>query len=86
VLTGGGGDDMLVFRPGFGLDRVIDFDDSGDDTIVFSTAVFPNWAAVQAAMTASGTDVVISLDAANKITLVGTTFSSMTESDFLFVA
>ena len=85
VMTGGGGNDTHVFRPGFGLDQITDFDDSGDDTIVFSTAVFANWAAVQAAMSASGADVVIAFDAANKVTLLGTTLASMTESDFSFV-
>jgi serralysin len=85
VLTGGGGNDNFVFRSGFGLDRITDFDDAGDDKIVFSTAVFADWTAVQNAMTASGADVVITLDAADKITLVGTTLASMTQSDFLFV-
>lgn len=85
VLTGGGGNDNFVFRSGFGVDRITDFDDAGDDTIVFSTAVFADWTAVQNAMSASGADVVITLDAADKITLVGTTLASMTQSDFLFV-
>jgi Ca2+-binding RTX toxin-like protein len=84
VLTGGGGNDTLVFRPGFGLDRVTDFDDSGNDTIAFSTAVFADWTAVRDAMSASGADVVITLDADNTITLVGTTLASMTQDDFSF--
>ena len=86
VLTGAGGNDSIVFRPGFGQDQITDFDDAGDDTIMFSTAVFADWAAVQNAMSASGNDVVITLDAANVITLLGTTLASMTQSDFLFVA
>jgi Ca2+-binding RTX toxin-like protein len=85
VMTGGGDNDTHVFRPGFGLDQITDFDDSGDDTIVFSTAVLANWMAVQNAMTASGNDVVITFDSANKVTLLGTALSSMTESDFAFV-
>jgi hypothetical protein len=36
-------------------------------------------------MSVSGADVVITLDAINKVTLVGTTLASMTESDFTFV-
>jgi len=36
-------------------------------------------------MKASGADVVITLDAADTITLLGTTLPSMTQSDFLFV-
>ena len=83
LLTGGGGNDTFVFRPGFGLDRVTDFDDSGNDTIAFSTAVFADWNAVQDAMSASGADVVITLDDSNKITLVGTTLASMTSGRFL---
>jgi Ca2+-binding RTX toxin-like protein len=85
VMTGNGGNDNFVFRSGFGLDQITDFDDAGNDTIVFSTAVFADWTAVQNAMEASGANVVITLDAADTITLVGTTLASMTQSDFLFV-
>jgi Ca2+-binding RTX toxin-like protein len=85
VLTGGGGNDSIVFRPGFGQDQITDFDDDGDDMIVFSTAVFADWGAVQKAMTASGNDVVITFDAANTITLIGTSLTDMSQSDFLFV-
>jgi Ca2+-binding RTX toxin-like protein len=85
VTTGGGGNDTHVFGLGFGLDQITDFDDSGDDTIVFSTTVFADWFAVQNAMTASVNHVVITLDAANTVTLLGTALSSMTESDFAFV-
>ena len=52
---------------------------------VGSTAVFADWTAVQNAMSASGADVVITLDATDTIRLVGTTLASMTQSDFLFV-
>jgi serralysin len=86
LLTGGAGNDTFEFRPGFGLDQVTDFDDAGNDTILFSTAVFADWTAVQNAMSASGADVVITLDAANSITLLGTTLASMTQTDFLFTA
>jgi serralysin len=87
TITGGGGNDTYIFEPGFGLDQIIDFDDSGDDTIVFSTAVFADWAEVQLVMTESdtGTDVVITLDANNTVTLLGTALADMTESDFAFL-
>ena len=84
VITGGGGNDSIVFRSGFGKDKVTDFNDAGDDTIVFSTAVFADWAAVQKAMTqsADGKDVVITLDANNTVTLVGTLLANVTQFDF----
>jgi hypothetical protein len=44
--------------------------------MVFSTAVFAD---------ATGDDVVITFDAANTITLVGTTHASITQEDFSFI-
>ena len=86
-LTGGADNDTFVFKSApFGRDTITDFDDYGNDTIEFSTSVFANFAAVQAALTASGGDVFITHSADNVITLKGTTLASVTASDFLFVA
>jgi serralysin len=84
-LTGNRGDDTFVFRAGFGLDTIVDFDDRGDDVITFSTAVFADFDAVEDALTVAGRDVVIGLDAGNSITLKNTSIASIAESDFLFV-
>jgi hypothetical protein len=63
----------------------MDFDDVGDDVIQLSTSLFANFAAVQAAMSPLGGDVVIVFDAANAIVLRNTTPASMGVDDFLFV-
>jgi Ca2+-binding RTX toxin-like protein len=87
TLTGGTGIDTFVFTPGFGRDMVTDFRASGlsNDHIEFSTSVFSDFAAVNAAMRQVGSDVVITLDAANSVTLKNVTFSSLDSGDFFFV-
>ena len=74
-----------MFREGFGLDTVTDFDDQGNDVIAVSTEVFANFDALEDALNVVGGDVVIELDAANSITLKNTSIASITESDFMFV-
>ncbi len=85
TLTGNGGNDTFVFNAaGFGADTLTDFDASGDDVIEFSTSVFTNWAAVQAALTTNGAgEVVVYHSAGNQITLAGVT--SVSSDDFTFV-
>jgi Ca2+-binding RTX toxin-like protein len=91
TLTGGAGDDYLwggfnadtfAFAAGFGQDTIGDW--QSEDTIQFS-GVFASFAAVQAAMQQVGADTVITLDAANTITLENVAAVSLTSADFLFV-
>ena len=70
----------------FGKDTVTGFVATGaaHDTIDFSTAVFANFAAVHSHMAQSGANVIITLDAADTITLKGVTLASLTAADFTF--
>ncbi len=81
TLTAGNGNDTFVFGAGFGNDTVTDFH-SGDH-IEFENHLFANFAAVQAASSQTGADVVITLDATDTVTLQHTTLASLHASDFL---
>jgi len=91
-LEGGPGNDVFVFGPGFGHDFVYDFAASGGkhDFIQFEAGTFANFADVinlddGDGAKQVGSDVVITLDADNIITLRNVQLGSLTESDFLFV-
>jgi Ca2+-binding RTX toxin-like protein len=87
IFTGNAGNDTFFFQPGFGQDVVTDFQGNGaaaGDTIRFGTGTFANFAAVQAAMTQQGSNVVITLDAGNSVTLQNTTIAQLNAQDFLF--
>jgi len=83
TLTGGDGADRFVFTGAFGTDVVTDF--QGNDVIQLDASAFANFAAVQSHAQQVGLDVVITLDAANTITLQNTALASLNSGDFLFV-
>jgi len=83
TLGGAAGPDRFDFSGAFGHDRVLDF--AGDDRIQLDDGQFADFAAVQAAANQVGADVVITLNAANTITLQGVTLGSLNSGDFLFV-
>jgi len=82
TLTGGDGADRFVFTGAFGTDVVTDF--QGNDVIQLDASAFANFAAVQSHAQQVGLDVVITLDAANTITLQNTALASLNSGDFLF--
>ena len=87
-LYGGNDNDTFVFRAGSGLDTVTDFGQAGDhDVIRFEGGPFASFDALAAsgAMTQSGADVIIALNAADQITLSNVTLSDLDAGDFLFV-
>lgn len=83
TLTGGVGADRFVFSGTFGTDVVTDFE--SNDVIQLDAAQFANFAAVQSHAAQVGLDTVITLDAANTITLTGVSVASLNAGDFLFV-
>ncbi|MBU1377802.1 MAG: endonuclease/exonuclease/phosphatase family protein [Alphaproteobacteria bacterium] len=83
TLTGSAGADRFIFSGAFGTDVITDF--QSNDVIQLDAAQFANFAAVQSAATQSGLDVLITLNAANTITLSGVTLASLNAGDFLFV-
>lgn len=85
-LAGGAGADTLVVQPGFGRDVISDFDAAGGDVILFDRDVFASFAEVMAHAAAYGTDgTVITLDADDKLILLGVDRASLVASDFAFV-
>jgi len=88
ILYGNLGSDSFVFDASFGHDTIADFAPagSGHDLINFSTALFPNYAAVQSHMTQAGVGVVITFDGSDSVTLKAVTMASLSASDFAFHA
>lgn len=94
ILDGGGGDDALT--GGGGLDTfywggalagragITDFDAAGGEQIIVSARVFANYAALQAAETQVGPNVVITVNAATSLTLVGVSVGQLSASNFQF--
>jgi Ca2+-binding RTX toxin-like protein len=87
-LSGGGKADVFVFRPRFGHDVVVDFAAVGvaHDVIQFGKAAFADFAAVSAAMTQAGADVVIATVRGDDLVLQGVDLGDLDASDFSFVA
>ncbi len=85
TLTGGNGSDTFGFGTGFGKDTITDFSHSQSDVIEFSTALFADFTAVQAASTQVGANVVITFDTNDTVTLNGITLAALQSSDFHFV-
>jgi Ca2+-binding RTX toxin-like protein len=87
-LTGGAGNDTFVFAPAaFGHDMIFDFvaGAGSEDVIQFDQDDFADFAAVLAASAQDGADVVITLDAANSVTLQDVVLANLHQDDFLFV-
>jgi Ca2+-binding RTX toxin-like protein len=84
TLTGGSGTDTFVFKSGFGLDTVTDFTAgaASDDVIRIEDGLFADFAAVQSASAQVGSDVVITVDASNTITLQNVTLANLHQDDF----
>ena len=87
VLTGAAGNDTFVFHDGFGLDIVTDFAAGAaiGDVLQFDASLFADFATVMSHAEQVGANTVITLDAANTITLNNVTLSNLNANDFLFV-
>ncbi|MEP3048836.1 MAG: Ig-like domain-containing protein [Roseibium sp.] len=88
TLIGGSGSDTFVFRSGdTGNVIVTDFSAgaSTDDLLQFETTMFADMAAVLAAATDVGGDVVITVDVNTSVKLLGVTMSNLDQDDFQFI-
>ncbi|WP_119462595.1 calcium-binding protein [Rhodospirillaceae bacterium SYSU D60014] len=85
-LVGGRGSDVFVFAVGFGQDTIGDFGRYGQDVIEFDAGLFAGFDAVLASAAQVGSDVVITLDDGNALTLAGLALGQLQEDDFRFVA
>ena len=82
-LTGGAGHDTFFFGPNPGHDIVTDFGHQG--VIAFDHTVFHSFADVMAAAHQVGHNTVITVDAANSLTLEHISPHQLTAHDFQFV-
>ena len=83
VLTGRGGNDTFVFNPGFGNDKITDFDPS-NDVIQFNLALFANYSPAMANTKQVGPDTVIAFNSNDAVTLANVSASSLSSSNFKF--
>jgi Ca2+-binding RTX toxin-like protein len=87
LLAGGAGNDTFVFGAGFGHDTVADFvaGAASGDVLEFHDGLFADSSAVLAAATQSGSDTIITIDAATSIILQNVTLANLSQDDFRFV-
>jgi trimeric autotransporter adhesin len=78
-----GNSENFVFHPSFGKDVVNGF--NGTDTLQFDHAIFADWAHLLGAAHQSGADTIITVDAADTITLKNFAVSSLTQNQASFV-
>ncbi len=84
TLNGGSAADTFMFAPGFGQETINNFDPA-HDVIDLPKSLFPDFAAVQTDMHASGANTVIALDANDAITLSHVTAQSLQAQNFHFI-
>jgi hypothetical protein len=83
TLTGGAGADHFVFNAAFGKEAVNDFT-PGSDQVWIAGSLLPDFSHLMAAAKPSGTDVVVTIDKSDVLTLHHTSLSALHASDFLF--
>lgn len=86
TIRGGKGNDTFQFDVNFGHDVIKDFKAGAGtpDVILVDTSIFADFAAVLAAATQVGDDVVITKDASNTITLENVLKANLSSDDFSF--
>ena len=88
TISVGSGNDIIVFEAGFGNDRIVDFDgdrSGGQDLLkVSSLGITAENFAAHVTITASGLDVLITIDGHDTIRLAGAAHSApITMNDFI---
>jgi len=84
IFTGKGGNDTYVFSGNFGNDTIKDFQASSN-AVQLDHNVFGNFAGVMSHASQVGSDVVISMDANNSLSLHNTLLSQLTANNFHLV-
>ncbi len=88
ILNGGSGNDTFAFAPGFGQDRISDFQAGNPLTDVIQLSLgtnFDTFAEVLAATAQVGSNAFITISATDTITLSGVNKTALAANDFLFV-
>lgn len=86
ILMGGTGNDTFEFHTGFGHDTIIDFEvgtAEAHDLIDLVDAGFADFSQLLAAASESNGDTIITIDAAQSLTLAGIGVQSLTADHFL---
>jgi len=83
TIRGQAGDDIFVYTAGDEVDKVLDFDDDGDDQIDLSSFGFTDFSDVQAIMTQIGTRVSIDFGGGDVLRLENTDLADMGADDFI---
>ena len=81
ILIGGAGADTFVFPPNFGANTVNNFA-PGTDALQFSQSMFADAAAVLSVAQQAGSDVVITHDSLDVVTLQSIQLTNLHASDF----
>jgi Ca2+-binding RTX toxin-like protein len=85
TLTGGAGADSFLFTKGDGNDTITDFNPAaGGDVINLHNYGLSTYANLTPLMSQAGSDVVITFDASNHLTLSHTLLSQLSSGDFTF--
>lgn len=87
VIYAGAGNETFAFHAGFGLETLYDFSTSGSqaDVLQFDKSMFSNWAHLLGATRQQGSDLAITLDARDVLTLKNVSLASFTQADAKFV-
>jgi Ca2+-binding RTX toxin-like protein len=87
TLTGGAGNDTFIYHTGFGLDTINSFTATGSlhDILQVDKTIFADWAHLLGATAQVGTDLIITLDPTDKITLKNVALASFTSADATFI-
>ena len=87
TLTGAAGSDTFAFHAGFGKETITDFTATGTgaDILQFTKDTFADWAHLLAATKQVGSDLTITLDSSDVITLNNVALASFTSASAHFV-
>ena len=87
VLYAGAGVDTFDFHTKFGIETINNFVASGasHDVVQFDKSVFADWAHLLGATKQSGSDLMVTLDPTDVLTLKNVTLASFTQADAKFL-
>lgn len=87
ILIGGGGSDLFVINPGFGVDVITDFIAGAgtDDAVIFSRALFTSFGQIMGNAAQVGADTWIGDGNGNTVVLTGVSLGSLHSDDFGFI-
>lgn len=84
-FTGGSGGDLFILASGYGNDTITDFSVGEDRLMLANTETnFSDVAAVQAAATGQGNDLLIDLGGGDSLLLIGIAVGDLAAIDFVF--